>query len=285
MSAGRSTPAATRASGMCMPRAASRVLPTLTLWRRTRIARGVCSAALLGGILGVAWWSWHHRRGYQPAARLRRVRAALVAAGLVIVTVGAVWRLTAAIQPLPACSPPGGALAATRSGPLGASLLAQKAATWPETGIGLLYSRANGARVCWSRSADYYVAVNEDNIAGARAMTLGDIVLTPGFGYSREELAAVAGHEARHRVQWAVADVIGGPLLFPVAYAIDDFFFPGSRNHFERQAGLESGRYRRTGGGPVLGPAQIAVLSLASVIVAAVLAARHRRPAARSCRR
>ena len=75
-------------------------------------------------------------------------------------------------------------------------------------------------------------------------MNMGDVVLTPGFDISREELMTLAGHEARHRPQWALATAIGGPLAFPVAYAIDDFFFPGSRNHFERQAGLESGDTR-----------------------------------------
>lgn len=183
----------------------------MTLPRHARMTLGALGMALLGGILGLAWWSWRHRPGYQPVARFRGVRAGVVAAGLVIIAVGAVWRTTAAIRSLPACSPPGGALAATRSGPFDVSLLAQKAATWPETGIGLLYARVGDAHVCWSRSANYYVAVHEDNIAGARAMTMGDIVLTPGFNYSREQLRTLAVHEARHRVQWAVGDVIGGP--------------------------------------------------------------------------
>lgn len=113
-------------------------------------------------------------------------------------------------------------------------------------------------------------------------MNVGDIVLTPGFGYTRKELTAVAGHEARHRAQWAVATAIGGPLAFPVAYAIDDFFFPGSRNHFERQAGLESGRYSHSGSGPVLGPAQLATLSVLAAVILALLAARHRRASTRS---
>ena len=254
----------------------------MTLPRRAQMTLGALSTVLLGGILGLAWWSWRHRPGCQPAARFRRVRAGLVAAGLVIIAVGAVWRLATAIQSVPACSPPGGALAATRGSPFDTSLLAQKAATWPETGIGLLYAGASGAHVCWSRSADYYVAVNADNIAGASAMTVGDIVLTPGFNMTREQLTTLAGHEARHRPQWAVMTVIGGPLALPVAYAIDDFFFPGSRNHFERQAGLESGGYGHSGTGPVLGPAQLAALSALAVIIAVTLLSTwHRRASAR----
>ena len=77
--------------------------------------------------------------------------------------------------------------------------------------------------------------------------------------------------------------VIGGPLAFPIAYSIDDFFFPGSRNHFERWAGLESGGYSHEGTGPVLGPAQLAVLGVvAAIIVVALLAAWHRRASMRS---
>jgi hypothetical protein len=255
----------------------------MTPSRRAQMTLGTLTMVLLGGILGLAWWWWHHRPGCQPVARLRRVRAAVVAAGLVIIAIGAIWRLVIAIQPVSACSPPGGAQAATRDHPFSVSLVAQKTATWPETGIGLLYTRASGAHVCWSRSADYYVAVHADNIAGARAMNMGDIVLTPGFNISREELRTLAGHEARHRAQWAVGTVIGGPFAFPVAYAIDDFFFPGARNHFERQAGLGSGNYSHSGTGPVLGPAQLAAVGvLAVIMVVALLGARHRRASTRS---
>jgi hypothetical protein len=75
-----------------------------------------------------------------------------------------------------------------------------------------------------------------------------------------------------------------GPLAFPVVYGITNFFFPGARNPFERLAGLEAGFYAPSGTGPVLGPAQIAVLSgLAVVIVAApVVVVRRRRAAKRS---
>jgi hypothetical protein len=163
------------------------------------------------------------------------------------------------------------------------SLVAQEAATWPETGIGLLYSKARDARVCLSSSAYYYVAVHAGNIAGTKAMTMGDIVLTPGFShYSRAQLGALIAHEARHRAQWAVGTVVGGPFTFPVAYAIDDFFFPGPRNHFERLAGLKEGGYGGVGTGPVLGPAQLAILViLAAAIVVTLLVAWRRRPSGR----
>jgi len=114
-------------------------------------------------------------------------------------------------------------------------------------------------------------------------LNVGDILLTPGFKMSKAELRTLIGHEAQHRAQWAVLTVIGGPLAFPVAYGVDDFFFPGSRNHFERLAGLDAGRYAHVGTGPVLGPAQFAVLgALAAIIVVALVGARHRRASARS---
>src|SRR5262249_18577431 len=111
----------------------------MTLPRRARVTLGAGIAVLLAGILGLAlwsWWWWRPRAGSERVAGLRRVRAAVVAAGMVIIAVGAVWRTAVAFQHTPACSPPGGAQAATRSSPFDVSLLAQQAATWPETGLG-----------------------------------------------------------------------------------------------------------------------------------------------------
>jgi len=42
-----------------------------------QVTLGAGSAILLGGILGLAWWSWRHRPGCEPVVRFRRVRAAL----------------------------------------------------------------------------------------------------------------------------------------------------------------------------------------------------------------
>jgi hypothetical protein len=241
----------------------------MTLARRAETPLGVFCAILLGGILGLLWWWRRHSLGYHPVGRFRRVRAVLLVAALVTIAVGAVWRLAIAIQSVPGCSPPGGALAVRDRASLSASLVAEEAATWPETGIGLLYAKADDGRVCLSTSSDYYVGVPAA-VAGARATNMGDVVLSPGFDNS-EERTAVASHEARHRPQWAIATAIGGPFAFPVAYAIDDFFFPGSRNHFERLAGLKTGLYSEAGTGPVLGPAQIATLAVLAAIVVVVL--------------
>lgn len=253
----------------------------MALSQRTKMTLGACSAVLLAGILGLAWWLWRHHPGREPrVARWRRTRAGLVAVGLLVIAVGAAWRLAIVITPVPECSPPGGPLPAS---PLTARVVAEKAATWAETGIGILYSQADGAHVCFSRAANYYVALNADHLPGARSMTMGDVVLKPDLEMPRQDLKALVEHEARHRTQWAVGTAAGGPLAFPVAYGVTYFFFPGARNPFERMAGLESGGYTPAGTGPVLGPAQLAVLSaLGAIIVAAPFVVRYRRAAARS---
>jgi hypothetical protein len=192
---------------------------------------------------------------------------------LALIAIGTTWRFVAAIQSTSPCSAPSGA-ASTAGRDLDPPLLTEKVLTWPETGLGMLYSRVDHAPVCWSRSAGYYVAVRADQVAGENATNMGDIVLSPRFDFTPEQMRALAGHEARHRPQWAVATIIAGPLAFPIAYGIDDFFFPASRNHFERMAGLESGFYPRTGTGPILGPAQITglvVLGVAAVAATLIL--------------
>ena len=120
------------------------------------------------------------------------------------------------------CAHPGGPLPAT---PVTAWVVAQKLATWPETGQGILYSQATGAHVCFSPAQSFYLAVNANHIAGARAVNLGDVVLKPGL----------------------------------------DFFYP-SRERLRRWSSgwrteLEAGGYTPSGTGPVLGPAQLTVLS------------------------
>jgi len=251
-------------------------MPQLT--RRSRAALGAASMFLLFGLLGLGWWSWRHSRGRRPSARFHGARVAVAGVCLVLIAVGTVWRTVPLFQSVPPCSPGGTVVAgAVRASPYGPSLFSQQVATWPETGLGLLYSHFRGARVCLSRLADYLVALHADNIAGTKAMNMGDIVLTPGFNISADQRDRLIQHEARHRAQWAVATLIGGPFAFPVAYAVENFFFPGSRNLFERQAGLGAGGYRHVGLGPVLGPAQFAALGVAAVIIIAIVIWRRRR--------
>jgi hypothetical protein len=115
----------------------------MALSRRAGSTLVACSAVLLAGILGLAWC--YRRRREPPVARLRRTRAVLVALGLLVIALGATWRLVIVVKPVPECSPPGGPLPAS---PLSAQVVAEKAATWAETGIGILYSQATGAHMC-----------------------------------------------------------------------------------------------------------------------------------------
>jgi hypothetical protein len=83
--------------------------------------------------------------------------------------------------------------------------------------------------------------------ASDSAVAVGSVVLTGGQAGVREEgkWQALARHESRHVTQWAALTLIGGPSAMPLAYSVDEAFFPESRNHFERAAGLQDGGYRR----------------------------------------
>jgi hypothetical protein len=65
----------------------------------------------------------------------------------------------------------------------------------------------------------------------------------PNISQARAEEEELGYHESRHVDQWAVANLLAGPLAFPAAYFLDEALFPASRNHFERDAGLSRGGY------------------------------------------
>jgi hypothetical protein len=235
-------------------------------------------AVLLGGLIGLVWWLRRLRRGRlggpRPGLRVEITVAAVV---LALVGVGIVTRSKVAFDTVASCRPP---IGARPSRPAGAALMTEKVITWPETGIGLLWGDAIGASRCWYAPTDYYVDLHSGRYGGARIMNVGDIVLAPPSELSKHNVQALAQHESRHRSQWAVLTVIGGPLAFPIAYGVDDFFFPGSRNHFERLAGLEAGGYERAGTAPVIGWPQLVVLIVvvALLVVYAYRRVRRRRP-------
>lgn len=255
-----------------------------------RTALSGVGALLLGGILGLALWSWRRRSRRNRHSRLARVGVALAAGGLVLIAVGTVWRVVVAVHSPAPCAAPPSPRGQTSSQHLStqhlsAALLAEEITTTPETGLAMLYVRAIDAPVCRSLSTDYYVAIHANGVAGGRAVNLGDIVVSPRYDLSHREMIDLAAHEARHRSQWAAATITAGPFAFPVAYAIDDFFFPGDRNHFERQAGLESGGYSHVGYGPVLGLPQIATLCAIPALIAVAWLLRRRRRTGRAWRR
>ncbi len=65
----------------------------------------------------------------------------------------------------------------------------------------------------------------------------------PNITQVRVDEAGLGEHESRHVDQWALGSFFAGPFAFPLAYVTDGTFFPGSRNHFERDAGLSRGGY------------------------------------------
>jgi hypothetical protein len=208
---------------------------------------------------------------------MRRVWLAAAAVILLLVGVGIVWRSKVAFETVAACRAPSGVQPAAPSRSLDPALVAEKVITWPETGLGIIYGDLAGASLCLYRPAGYYLDFHSGRFAGARIMNVGDVTLAPPFNTSVHEGQDVADHEARHRTQWAVVTAIGGPLAFPVLYGVDDFFFPGSRNHFERLAGLESGGYEHVGIAPVIGWPQLVVLLAAAALIALLVYRRVRR--------
>lgn len=250
---------------MASPR---RVSPTLT----------ACFAVLVGGLIGLTWWGLRtrrqppgaQRRG-QPRSRGRRIRFGALVVLLVLIAVGTVWRSKVAFDSVAACPLPPGAQPSSSVRPAGPALFAEKVTTWPETGLGMLYGDVVGASQCFYRPAGYYLDFHSGKYAGARIVNVGDLTLLPPHDTRVHIGDVVADHEARHRSQWAVVTAMAGPLAFPILYGIDDFFFPGSRNHFERLAGLESGGYQNPGIAPVIGWPQLAVLLAAAALIAMLI--------------
>lgn len=90
----------------------------------------------------------------------------------------------------------------------------------------------------------------------------------PNISQRRVSEAELGLHESRHVDQWAVGTILAGPLAFPAAYAIDGTIFPGSRNHFERDADLQRGGYPASDGtGPAPQWPQSAVLLLGGLLI------------------
>lgn len=244
----------------------------------SRAAVHIVFWVLVAGVLGALWWWFRGRHAPLRPAPVRVLQGVVAGLAIGLILVGTTWRSVTDLGDAPVCSaPPGEEWESTSDvGALTPSVLAQKVATWPETGLAMLYADARGLSVCRYAAADYYVAVVPVAVAGKRTTNFGDMVISPRFPTVPAEAAALARHESHHRPQWAVATVLAGPAAFPLAYGVDDFFFPGARNHFERLAGLAEGGYVPEPAGPVLGPPQWAALS-ALPAGAAALGVRSRR--------
>lgn len=249
---------------------------------RSRAAAHLAFWLLVAGVLGALWWWVKGRHAPLRSAAVRLLQGVVAGLAVGTILVGTTWRSLTDLGDAPVCAaPPGEEWGSTSEvTPLTPSLLAQKVATWPETGLAMLYADARGLTVCRYAAADYYVGVVARAEAGKRTVNFGDMVVSPRFPTVPAEAAELAEHESRHRPQWAVATLLAGPAAFPLAYGLDDFFFPGARNHFERLAGLANGGYVDEGRAPVLGAPQVAVLAAAGL--GATLAARRGRAARRA---
>ncbi|WP_328419365.1 hypothetical protein [Streptomyces sp. NBC_00443] len=113
----------------------------------------------------------------------------------------------------------------------------------PVSGAALLYGVGKGGEVRRGDNGTTAVVL-DDGVVRAGTM-FGTVFLT----YQRMQVDSprtqrLAEHEARHADPWAAFSLAGGPAAFPaLLYALDEAFFFGAFNHFERQAGLDDGGY------------------------------------------
>jgi hypothetical protein len=227
---------------------------------RVRVWAWWCAVFLSGGLLGLVVGAASRLTGrtasgasLQPGeacgpCRLRRglVGAVTGALALMVLVGTGMWVHQQVVTPSPrSCAPmlvsdswgPSAQSAASVTPQSQAWRNARTALTAPVTGIAYHYANSSGGGVCSTRSVNvaFVPSAGSDT-----AMTVGDVFLT---GLSAPKARDIARHESAHVDQWAVLTLAGGPLALPVAYSLDDTIFPGSRNHFERAAGLRAGDY------------------------------------------
>lgn len=112
----------------------------------------------------------------------------------------------------------------------------------PVSGAALLYGVGKGGEVRQGDNGTTAVVL-DDGVVRAGTM-FGTVFLTDQrMEVDSPRTQRLAEHEARHADQWAAFSLAGGPAAFPALYALDEAFFPGAFNHFERQAGLDDGGY------------------------------------------
>lgn len=223
------------------PRAVPRAL-SRALHLAARVL-GVLAAFLAFGLLGALVGCWHVARGRKPAdhtCRGCRQRARLVRggtfllAGLVLLGSGMAVDQQAGDSGLPPCSAESPELTSGWH-------QARQVVTAPVSGLvrGYVHDRGGGLCEAGSMTLALLPAAASDS-----GVAVGSVVLTGDESpIGEEDGAAMARHESRHVTQWAASTLAAGPLAMPLLYALDDTFFPTSRNHFERAAGLEDGGY------------------------------------------
>lgn len=210
-------------------------------WRALNIVAVFASFGIAG--LGVAWLL----QKKAPESAVRHAGAGIVWVVFALLAAGSAAKGMEDARGVTECRPPTeiqhyawdqGRQVAVQVSPF------ETVMTWPVSGLLIAYADASGANLCYFPIQEFYLARFEHWPLPRRAIFVGNVFMARELDpYDIDGGLKLASHEVQHRNQWAWSTVIGGPFAFPVAYTVDDFFFPGSANHFERAAGLKSGGY------------------------------------------
>lgn len=249
------------------------------------MGRGLCLLFSLG-LLGAVWLlpSVRRRRarraaGCRRCGRNARVAAVVIPAGALLLVAGAVVRTQAAVFPLVPCSAhllTSGAVVPEPIPRLSVPPtwdVARRVVLSGVSGLALAGGRLVGMDACQSSQpvvfwrpprtsaggsivGETFVAWNVVDNGGRPSERHGFGIMGeqtylrfgPNITRGPEENAALAVHESRHVDQAAVLTTIGGPVVMPLLYTVDDAFYPAARNHFERAAGLDAGGYSTSPG-------------------------------------
>ncbi|MER6426000.1 hypothetical protein [Streptomyces sp. NPDC001137] len=235
--------------------------------RRTLSVLWWIACLICGGLVGLVLAAVGTLRGRVPS----RWRVAVVVAGTVVQLVCALSFAAA------------GSAGEFRTGPAPSSQAAGGTGLWeaartvvnaPVSGAALLYGMSQGGEVYQGDNGTTAVVL-DDGVARAGTM-FGTVFLTDQRMESESPRThRLAEHEARHADQWAGFSLAAGPAAFPALYALDEAFFPGAFNHFERQAGLEDGGYDTPSDCPSLA-GRLGLVSL-GLLAGSALVVRHRR--------
>ncbi len=261
----------------------------MDIWRRTANLRGgarrvIVMAAMSGivaaltGVVGLAVFWILRRRGVRIAGS-NRIRLAAGAAGVLLLATGSIATMTTAAASVPTCVIDTSAATTPITATPTAENTIEDVATAAPTGLAIIVAEASGAHLCLNPDTGVYVAARDQGFVATvgKGALIGSVFLAWNTPYDTSN-PTLAAHEDRHKLQWTVATAAAGPLAYPIAYATVDFFFPGGRNIFERDAGLAGGDYDpNTPLAPVLGPAQILVLLVAGGMAAFLVMRRLRR--------
>lgn len=197
------------------------------------------------GVLGLAVALVLVRSG--RGRRVRHAASGVVWVMFAMLLVGALAKGVEDARGVPPCRPPAyiELYARDQGEQLAVSITpVETVMTWPTSGLLILYADVSGANLCYFEPQEFYLARFGHWPLPRRAIFVANVFLSRQLNpHDIDGGLKLASHEVGHREQWAVGTLIGGPFAFPAAYTVDDFFFPGPKNHFERAAGLKSGGY------------------------------------------